>query len=99
MDDQEWRESVELRLQYLMGQLIAQNSLQSGLLRSLLSRDGIRTLLEELTRDPDADWIERQAKEGPGIVEGYRAYMGGIREEFYKELLGDMLHDDDQPKP
>lgn len=95
MNDHEWREHVEYRLQYLGGQLIAQNSLQAGLLRSLLSREGVRETLRELIREPDAEKLERWAKEGPGIVEGYRDYMGGIRERFYEELLGGLFHDDD----
>ena len=96
MDDQEWRDSVEHRLQLMAGQIIAQNSLQSGLLRSLLTREGVRETLRELIREPDADRLERWAKEGPGIVEGYRLYMGGIREQFYEELIGDLLNDDEK---
>ena len=99
MDDREWKETVEYRLQYLGGQIIAQNSLQAGLLRSLLSREGVRDTLRELIREPAADRLERWAKEGPGIVEGYRDYMGGIREQFYEELLGDLFQDDDSAEP
>ena len=88
-NDDDRYETLEFRLNYVQGQLIAQNSLLAGLLHRLLASDqAAQEMLDELARQSNPDTLGRIAAKGPGFAKGYVDYLDGIAEGLYDRRFG-----------
>ncbi len=81
--------TLEFHVNYVAGQLLAQNSLLSGLLNRLLKSDqDVREMLAEIDRVSNPDQLGRIAARPPGFIKGYRDYLDGIAEGLHDHRFG-----------